>query len=161
MDSAPASMMFGTKYKDSAIPMFVLKTRLLPHLGMTGPVEDLPLGTPPVAGNFGISNETMLTVVMPSHPLAAGLTETVTVGTVPSPTTYAILSGGALSIATAVGKPTHSMIFAYPKGAAMPCGTAPAKRVGFFMKYDYTLGTIATAAGWRLFDAAVDWALLP
>lgn len=49
-------------------------------------------------------------------------------------------------------------IYRYDKGAALTSGTAPERRVGFFVR-DVKLYSALNAAGWALFDAAVDWAM--
>jgi hypothetical protein len=53
--------------------------------------------------------------------------------------------------------PQPSAIFAFDAGAPMVGGTAPARRVGFFMGDD-TAETM-NDWGWKLFEAAINWAI--
>ncbi len=62
-------------------------------------------------------------------------------------------------IGTLVSDASRVVLFAYPKGAAMPGLTAPAKRVGIFFGDD-TAASL-NSDGWALFDAAVNYAVLP
>jgi hypothetical protein len=45
--------------------------------------------------------------------------------------------------------------FAYEKGAALPTGTAPARRVGFGVKIDSIQDV--TVEGFKLLMSAVEW----
>jgi len=71
---------------------------------------------------------------------------------------YAFPGPNAVKIATIVGQPTQSAIFAYPAGAPMIGGfVAPAKRIGFFIHRDADF----SEDGKKLFNAAVDYLLAP
>jgi hypothetical protein len=59
-----------------------------------------------------------------------------------------------VGIAYARGRTDRFTIVAYPTGAAMTSGTAPATRVGFFLERADRYNNDA----WALFDAAVNWA---
>jgi len=61
-------------------------------------------------------------------------------------------------LATLVGSPTQSGIFAFEKGETMPAAVdAPGRRVGFFSSD----ASVYTADAWKLFDAAVEWTTAP
>lgn len=96
------------------------------------------------------------------HPLAAGLTGDQT-GYNPAvgmyrATTAQMGSGAPLTIASAFSAGTDQWnYFAYPTGATMQNGSAPARRIAFTME-DGALPSIQTA-GWALWDAAISWAL--
>src|SRR5262249_52336344 len=64
--------------------------------------------------------------------------------------------GGATKVAlTADGRSTRATIFGYTPGATRLNGfAAPARRVGYYV----TSADALTAAGWQLFDYAVDYA---
>jgi hypothetical protein len=65
---------------------------------------------------------------------------------------------GATTIATIYGQPEKAAIFGYEKGATMDYeALAPARRVMMFLNNDTF--TNLSAAGLRLFDAAVAWAV--
>jgi hypothetical protein len=65
---------------------------------------------------------------------------------------------GATLIATLHGQPEKAAIFGYEKGATMDYESlAPARRVMFFL--DNETFPNLSAAGLKLFDAAVDWAM--
>jgi hypothetical protein len=61
----------NTKFRDVEVPVIVANSALFPVMGMTGPVKDTDYGDVPVETEIMIQNVT--------HPLSAGLKETVTV----------------------------------------------------------------------------------
>ena len=102
------------------------------------------------------TSQSQLVIADPSHPMAAGLTGTVTVSTGASNFSWGVPSSAGDVIATVVGDPGKSPIFAYESGDAMDGGfVAPARRVGFFFSYATSQHT--TSNGWALFDAAINW----
>jgi hypothetical protein len=68
-------------------------------------------------------------------------------------------AAAAEKIATIPNQNNQVAIYGYPSGAMMSGMTAPAKRVGFFA--GETMADNMNDNGWKLFDAAVDWALQP
>ena len=93
----------------------------------------------------------------PGDPLAAGLTGNVTVYTKGDRLIWAQPAAAAKKIATIVGHADEVAIFAYAAGATMANGTAPAKRMGFFIHRN----TDYSPDGVKLFDAAVTYLLAP
>ncbi len=108
--------------------------------------------------NAGSAPGTSLNILDPTSPLVAGLSATVKVSTKSVSLTSLTPAPGATPVAKQVGAAKPGL-FGIDTGAALTSGTAPARRVGFF------LGTNAPANldadGWKLFDAAVSWAIGP
>jgi hypothetical protein len=149
ISSTVDSATLGPLFRDLAVPLVVWEPALYDHLGMVGPRD------PEVKGAVPGSE---IVIGLETHPLAAGLSGRVRVadrlgnhylsqGT-PAPT--------ALWVAAMPGDPTLATVFAYEKGMPMAEIVAPARRVGLFVS-DLTPPHM-TAAGWRLFDAAIRWA---
>ena len=91
-----------------------------------------------------------------AHPLAGGLSGTVTVTDAAAVFTWGVPGSGAAVAARPVGSATRALIFGYEKGASMPGLVAPGRRVGFFL--ENTTAASLNANGRTLFDAAVRWA---
>ena len=138
----------GNKFASTAVPLIAWEGALFDDLGMTGPVA----GT-----NFGeASRKKEVTIVQPSHPLAAGRSGTVTAVDLATRFNWGVPSAGGTVVAHVGGAPSQPAVFAYEAGASMSSGTAPARRVGLFL-HDTTALNL-TVDGWALFDAAVNWA---
>jgi hypothetical protein len=113
----------------------------------------------------GTAERTQINIVDPTHPLAAGLSGTVTVFNSPQWTQYGLgeLADGVDLIAEATENPAEHAIFAADVGDTLlgdgsdgfPA-TAAGRRVMFFIS-DQGFGEL-TADGLKLFDAAVSWA---
>jgi hypothetical protein len=93
----------------------------------------------------------------PTHPLAAGLSGTVTISTVPGELGWGVPGPKAIVVATMPDNPAHIALFGYAAGDQMVGMTAPARRVGYAIRE--TLASNLSADGLKLFDAAVTWAL--
>jgi hypothetical protein len=79
--------------------------------------------------------------------------------TTPSKLRWCVPSPSASRIASYAGAPEQaSVLFGYDRGAATATGTAPARRVGLFLGNGRVIRAL-TEPGWRLFDAAVLWAV--
>ena len=101
--------------------------------------------------------QTDVNIVDPSSPLAAGFPKGL-VTTSASETYSQAQPVGAHIVATLATDPTQAVIFYYDKGEKGFGGfVMPARRVFFFFQ-DNT-AAVATDAGWKLFDASVDWLL--
>ena len=138
----------GNKFASTAVPLIAWEGALFDDLGMTGPVA----GT-----NFGEAfSKKKVTIVQPSHPLAAGRIGTVAVVDPATRFNWGVPSSGGIVVAHIGGAPSQPAVFAYEAGASMSSGAAPARRVGLFL-YDTTALNL-TVDGWALFDAAVNWA---
>ena len=108
--------------------------------------------------------QTTLNVVLPGHPLAAGLAAgSVQVTNYPKRFGWAGPPSTAVSVA-AIPSTGNFAVFGFEFGALLP-GTqsnpnpipAPERRVGLFMD-DPSVFSSLTTNGWKLFDAAVRWA---
>lgn len=143
---APADV--NTKFRTAIAPLVTWETRIFDDLGMTGPTAATDYGA--------VGSQTRVAIVQSAHPLAAGLSGTVTVTTTATPFAWGKPSAAAAIVARQANNATRSTIFGYERGAAMVGLNAPARRVGFFPQ-DTTAGSL-TPQGWALFDAAVRWA---
>ena len=140
-----ASTAIGNKFRAVAVPVLVAEGQVFDDMGMTG--------TTSFTGSTG--GQTQVAISDPAHPLAAGLSGTVTVTTAASTFVWGRPAAGAAK-ASIIGDPTKAVVFGYETGAAMPGLAAPSRRVGLFL-----LGSVPpflTVDGWKLFDAAVLWA---
>ena len=101
--------------------------------------------------------QTAVNIVDPSSPLAAGFPKGLV--TASASETYSQAQPvGAHIVATLATDPAQAIIFNYDKGEKGFGGfVMPARRVFFFFQ-DNT-AAVATDAGWKLFDASVDWLL--
>ncbi len=112
------------------------------------------------SGNGIAAGATALTIAAPTHPLAAGLTGTVTVASAGRDFSYgtAAHATGAVVVASVAGNAGWAAITTVEKSRALLNGTGAAgRRVNFFFA-DAT-ATALTPNGWALFDAAVSWLL--
>jgi hypothetical protein len=158
LSSSIFSLDLNTQYRDVPVPMIVWEPSLFDDLGMTGPEENGDCGVTPSTGEALIKD--------PSHPLAAGLSGLVQLVSARHDRagrarkidmSFGTPGPQAAWVATAPGRPTRAVVFAYERGLAMPgLSAAPARRVGLFL-YDRTPPQL-TDAGWATFDAALLWA---
>ncbi len=115
-----------------------------------------------VAGEFGdVDAQTALTIVDPSHPMAAGLaagTYTVVTGS-PNNWTSGNPGPGGQTIAVLASNPSRGCIYAYEPGALLADGftPAPARRMHIFFR-DTTF-SVLNSTGLALFNAAVFYGL--
>jgi glucose/arabinose dehydrogenase len=137
-----------SKFRDVAVPVIVWEASIFDDMGLTGPTSGTDFGEQ--------TNRTSLGIGAPSHPLAAGLTGTRTVVSSPQTFKWGRPAAAAVQAANLGGDGTRATIFGYEAGAAMRTGTAPERRVGFFM-HDLSANALTTD-GWKLFEAAVSWA---
>ncbi len=144
-----SSNTLATKYRDVMVPLLSSEAAVYDTMGMTGA---------PGAG-LGRSVGGSLTILMPGHPMAAGLQGTIAVVGASSNLGWGRPAPAAEPVAAIPGSVDQVAIFGYPKGAMMATVVAADRRVGFFATDDAApnLG----AAGLRLLSAAIDWALLP
>ena len=137
----------GTKFRIVAVPVVLWESGLYTNMGMTGSTNK----------DFGtITKQTQVKITNATHPLAAGLSGTVTVLNVSGTMSWGKPNANAAAIATAATDSTKTLIFGYASGAAMPGLTAPARRVGLFM--NDTSAASFNSNGGLLFDTAVKWA---
>jgi hypothetical protein len=147
LSSTFSSSSVNTKFRTVVTPVLSWESALYDDLGMTGTTSGTSFGT--------MTGQTQLAIVNASHPLAAGLSGTVSVTTAASNISWGAPNGNAVTVARPVGQSGRAAIFAYEKGAAMPGLAAPGRRVGFFLE-DTTAASLTTQ-GRALLDAAVRW----
>jgi hypothetical protein len=133
---------------DRPIPVVVLESFSYERLGMTGNVQ---------GDDFGDVNAT--TIDVEAGPFAIGPQGSVIVHMPASAINYGRPSPGAIVGARLPGFADRASTFGYEAGASMVGRTAPARRVGVFLRTG-TIGSL-TPAAWELFDAAVRWAAQP
>jgi hypothetical protein len=130
---------------DQPIPMVVLEAFSYYRLGMTGMVQ---------GSDFGALDGTTIDVA--SGPFASSGAGSVIVHMPASAINYGRPSSSAIVGASLPGVVDAVSTFGYESGAMMVGRTAPARRVGVFVR----TGTIhsLTPEAWGLFETAVRWA---
>lgn len=133
----------------------------IPVLNWEQALQDNYLMTTDEGTTHGTTDgQTQVNIVKADHPLAAGLSAGLkTVTTAAQPYSWGVPGPSATIVATIADDPTHALIYAYEKGAALIDGTtkAPERRVHFLAGND---GYAAlTDDGKKLFDAALSFAL--
>ena len=136
----------GGKLCDARAPILITKAGLYDDMNMT------PGGAVGAEGG-----QTAIAIVDSGSSLAAGLSGNVTIYTGGNNIGWGNPQGSAQQVASIVGDTAKVTIFAYGSGANITCGGLPARRVAFPLSSGATL----TIDGWRLFDAAVNWAANP
>jgi DNA-binding protein YbaB len=139
----------GERLTNVQTPMIVLEPELFDALKMTGAGWQTELGD--------VSNQTQIVVSNSGTPLAARFSGTITATSTPSKLVWGKPSTGSIKVAHVVGFPDRYTVFGYEEGSDMVGLVAPARRVGWFAGRD-TVANL-TESGWRLFDAAVGWAI--
>jgi len=138
----------ANKFTNVAVPVISWEAWTFDNLRMTEVVSTTHYGEE--------TSQTDIVIVNASHPLAAGLSGTVTTHSIPSPLQWGIPNASAIKVATLVTDPTRYTIFAYDTGATLFDGfSAPARRVGL----TNVNGSQLNANGWSYFEAAVIWAI--
>lgn len=139
----------GTKLTTAAVPVINCEPAASDDLNFTTNAWGTTQGTT-------ATTQTALNIIAPSDPLAAGLPSGSQ--TVSSAQTFiwGVPGGSPTIVARIVGSGTQAAIYRYDTGNAMQVGTAPHRRVGFFLHT--TTATGLNATGWSLFDAAFNWA---
>ena len=147
-DTAQASLVAG-KVEATATTVAAFKAGLFEALGFVRPGGD--------AG--GIGGTRRLTITDPTHPLAGGLSGTVTVLRRNSTVSYADIGDAGTMVASRGSSGTQrALIFAYETGELLSNGeVAPGRRIGSFL----ARGAVnhLTDEGWTLFDAMIDHGL--
>ena len=143
---APADV--NTKFRDVTSPVVTWEREIFDDLGLTGPTAGTDFGT--------AASQTQVAITNAGHPLAGGLSGTVNVNGMSSDFGWGLPGTSSLKIATVAGDVNKALVFGYEAGAALTGLTAPSRRVGLFMTDDTT--DKFNSNGWKLFDAAVNWA---
>jgi RHS repeat-associated protein len=149
ISSSVTSTDVNTKFRTNPVPVITWKQDLYDDLGMV---------TSNSAFYGTVSGQSQLNIIYPTHPLAAGLTGTLTVVTNTSVFAWGLPNSNAVQIAVSTSNPGDCVLFGYEKGAGMPGLAAPARRVGLFLSDSNSMTSLNTN-GWALFDAAVNWAV--
>lgn len=147
-------------YSGVAIPVINWEGNLVDNFGFAGEEADLPTqhaATPAL---------TEIEIVDSSHPLAAGFPAgPVTIFTSPRPAHWVVPDPplpGLISVAADPSDLSHPVLYAFDTGAELAwvsytgVANAPARRV--IVPLEDTSAADLTEAGWKLIDAAVDWA---
>lgn len=147
ISSTTSSYSVGSKFTYVPVPVLTWESWSLDDLKMTGTWAGY---------DYSQTVSHTVSILTPSHPLAAGLSGIVQVYTYPTYMRWgATKNPGATRVARIAGDALG--IFGYEAGAPMQGGfLAPARRVSFFL--DDNTAPCLTAKGAKLFDAAVNWA---
>jgi acyl-CoA thioesterase-1 len=139
----------GNKFNQVAAPVIAFEPGVYDNLGLTGPVS----GT-----DFGGKSDQSQIRMSGTHPLTAGLSGLVTVGTSPAKFSWGKPGASAVIAATLKSTSARATIFGYEAGASLANGTsAPARRIAIHLNDGAT--DAWNANGRTLFGAAVNWAL--
>src|SRR5262245_38763433 len=155
----------GSKIVSTPTPVLNSEAFLQDEFGLVNPKGKSVDPGLPDTGAFGtIENQTALNITNPGHPLAAGLKGRVQVYRFPREMNWGKDTvPGAETIATLTDYPTAKLIYMVRKGAKLYDGSpAPGLRIQFFIENDNETGTVnlMTAEGLRLWDAAINYALI-
>ncbi len=146
ISQAVAGAAVGNEFAATATPVMVWKPGIYDDMGLVATSSDY--GT--------TSTQTQVDIADPNHPIATGLTGTVSVYSSAKKTTWGQPAQDADIIATTPGATNDVTIFAYDTGDTLAdATTANGKRVGFYL--DTNGANVATNDGWTLFDNTIDW----
>ena len=149
ISSSVASGDVNTKFKSVTVPVIVWEYALYDDMAMTSTTS----GT-----DYGYNTGTSMVITNASHPLAAGLSGTVSLYSASTNIPFGVTTANAIGVGAVSSTSTRKLEFAYDKNAAMIGGfTVNARRVGLFVVDTAT----PTTDAWTLFDAAVTWATAP
>lgn len=138
----------GNTFRASTLPVVSWEAHLHDDLGLTAGGS---------ANRGDVGSQRKLRIVDAGHPLAAGLSGDVTVGTTDTAFAFGRPAPAASVVARLVGSADRAVIFAYESGDEMVGLTAPAPRVGLFMSFA-TPKTL-TSNGEVLVRTAIAWAI--
>ena len=171
----------GSRYADSAIPVFTWNTVDYPDMKMSGSERHVDFETLDPAQDF-MRAFSMLYGYFPNvtNPIvrALNIPQSQMFGTLylqPQAFGWAKPAPSASIVVNVEGEPTHAGVFTYEKNATMFGGfVAPARRVGFYLQdatFHYLTAVHGPAAkdpelaqwwvGAKLFDASIAWVLSP
>jgi hypothetical protein len=139
----------GAKYTMVQVPLICTDQGLFDDLKLTGNA----------GGDHATANVSQIVITNMNHPLAAGIMGSVMVAGGAQAASWGNPEAAAIKVATIPNQANQAAIFGYDKGAMMNGLSAPAKRVGFFAAEN--MADNMNDNGWKLFDAAVDWAVSP
>lgn len=134
----------GNKFQGVTVPVLVWESGIYDDMGMTSASG---LGTQ--------TSQNQVAIQIPSHPMAAGLTGTVTVTTATGNFSWGTPVATGVAVATVPSNSARKTLWCYDAGAAMFSGNAPARRAGIFL--ENTTATVLNTNGGNIVDAAVRW----
>jgi len=151
ISSTVSSSKVASTFRDIQLPTIVCEGYIFDDMVFAGPEGGTDYGF--------LKGESQINIVNDSHPIAAGLTGTITV--VDDGEGFVLWgrpTGDTLRVAELTADPSKDAIFTFDQGDVMYDGfIAPHRRVGFFMG-DYTAAHF-TLEGWQIFEATVQWAV--
>ena len=150
VSSTVSSGKVNTKFTTTAVPLVTWEAWIFDDLDMTGIGANI---------NFGATSGDLAMDVTGSHPLAAGLSGSVTLNTAPRRLRWGVPAPGAIIAATLPGSATQATIFGFEAGQPLLSSLAPARRVGLWL--DDNNVSVWTPQSEALFDAAILWASQP
>src|SRR5262249_45601803 len=103
-----------------------------------------------------VLGERRVLITNDAHALAGGLSGLVTVASAGLQISWGVPADTAIKVATVVDQPSRYTIFAYTAGSAMAGMNAPARRVGWFVRFPEP--ATYPDSGLLLFEAAALWA---
>jgi hypothetical protein len=122
--------------------------------------DDLGMTEPEAGRSYGsVDEQQNVVITKPGHPLAASLDGVVEVAERDISMGFGVPGTNAIPVATLINSPDMYAIFAYKAGSRMPGLVAPGIRIGYYMPRNAPVSM--TSDGWKLFDAAVVWAMTP
>jgi hypothetical protein len=139
----------GGRFRDTPLPVILSESLLYDDMGMVDASSTSTRGTLSAV-------RTMRVLAGSAGGLNPGLSGTVTFATVDVEVGWGIPAPSAFRVAT-LPESFEATMFGYDVGARMAGINAPARRVGLFLST--SSAAFLTPDGWRLFDAAVTWAL--
>lgn len=136
----------GALFKNTAIPLISCERNSYFNLKFVEPP------------NIGMAfSRNKIKLINPGHPLSAGLFDTLVILDGVGTFTFGKPLSSATVIAVDPSDPDDGYIFAYDVGDALFDMDAPARRIAFFPNEG--VGRRFNENGWKIFDAAVEWAL--
>ncbi len=146
ISSSVSSSRIGSGFRDASVPIVSWEPYLYDNFGMTGPTSQT---------HYGLTSARSVAIVAPGHPLAAGLSGTVTLVPTVTDMFYGVPAGGTTTVANYPDG--RGGLFELRAGAARADGgTASGCRVAFPAGDDTAASHTANA--WTLFDNAVAYA---
>jgi hypothetical protein len=139
----------GSKFRDVTVPVVCFDRALFSPMKLTGSKSGTDYGELDYAQRLMIIDDT--------HPLAGGLSGQVTVSNADMMVSWGLPSSAAVRVATTTDSANRFTIFGYEQGATMVGMTAPARRVGSFVRYPRD--TTFTESGLLLFEGSALWAI--
>ena len=135
----------GATFRDVAVPVWTAKTFLFDDMEMTGPTA----GT-----HYENRSFRMMTIAATGHPMAAGLTGTVTYLTANTSQPWAVPVASATTVAT---NGTQAVAFVIPAGGTLDNGQAAAACRLTYPVFQQGPQRY-TADGWAMFEATATYA---